>query len=97
MSKTRNADENSSVIELMREFIATEEKTGPTINNDLVSVVNIGLMKRANQDKLKELSKKNIPSHLFYINIKEQHICILHIFINLVYKKTSVDFYSSQN
>jgi hypothetical protein len=33
-----------------------------TINNDLVSVVNIGLMKRANQDKLKELSKKNIPS-----------------------------------
>ena len=61
---TRNADhdDNSSVIELMREFIATEEKTGPTINNDLVSVVNIGLMKRANQDKLKELSKKNIPS-----------------------------------
>ena len=60
--ETRNADENSSVIELMREFIATEEKAGPTINNDLASVVNIGLMKRANEDKLKELSKKNIPS-----------------------------------
>ena len=47
-------DENSSVIELMREFIATEEKAGPTINNDLASVVNNGLMKRANEDKLKE-------------------------------------------
>jgi methyltransferase-like protein len=59
--ETRNADENSSVIELMREFIATEEKAGPKINNDLASVVNNGLRKRANEDKLKELSK-NIPS-----------------------------------
>jgi hypothetical protein len=58
--ETRNADhdENSSVIELMREFIATEEKGGPNINNDLASVVNNGLRKRANEDKLKELSKK---------------------------------------
>jgi hypothetical protein len=45
----------------MREFIATEEKAGPKINNDLASVVNNGLRKRANEDKLKELSK-NIPS-----------------------------------
>jgi hypothetical protein len=59
--ETRNADhdEHSSVIELnMREFIATEEKEGPKINNDLASVVNNGLRKRANKDKLKELSKK---------------------------------------
>jgi hypothetical protein len=59
--ETRNADhdENSSVIEFnMREFIATEEKEGPKINNDLASVVNNGLRKRANEDKLKELSNK---------------------------------------
>ena len=57
---TRNADhdDNSSVIELMREFIATEEKVGPKINNDLASVVNNGLRKRANEDNLKKLSKK---------------------------------------
>ena len=57
--ETRNADENSSIIELMREFISTEEKAGQKINNDLASVVNNGLRKRANnEDKLKELSKK---------------------------------------
>lgn len=58
--KIRNDDhyENASVIELMREFIATEEKAGPKINNDLASVVNNGLRKRANEEKLKELSKK---------------------------------------
>ena len=58
--ETRNADhdENSSVIELKREFIATEGKADPKINNDLASVVNNGLRKRANEDKLKELSKK---------------------------------------
>ena len=57
---TRNADhdDNSSVIELMREFIATEEKAGPKINNDLASVVNNGLRKRANEDNLKKMSKK---------------------------------------
>jgi len=54
--ETHNANENSSVIELMREFIATEEKAGPKINNDLANVI-----KRANEDKLKELSK-NISS-----------------------------------
>ena len=58
--ETRNADhdEKSSVIELMREFIPTEEKAGPTINNDLAIVLNNGLGKRTNEDKLKELSKK---------------------------------------
>jgi hypothetical protein len=57
-TRTADHDENSSVIELMREFIATEEKAGPKINNDLASVVNNGLRKRANEDKLNELSKK---------------------------------------
>ena len=58
--ETRNTDhdENSSVIELMREFIATEEKAGPKINNDLTSVVNNGLRQRANEENIKELSKK---------------------------------------
>jgi hypothetical protein len=49
----------------MREFIATEEKVGPKINNDLASVVNNGLRKRANEDKLTELSKKyNKPENV---------------------------------
>ena len=46
------------LLNLFREFIATEAKAGPKITNDLASVVNNGLRKRANEDKLKELSKK---------------------------------------
>ncbi|CAC5422082.1 unnamed protein product [Mytilus coruscus] len=55
-SNTKN--DTMSVIEDMKGFMVTEEKAGPKINDELASVVNDGLRKKAKQNKVDELTKK---------------------------------------
>ncbi|CAC5381269.1 unnamed protein product [Mytilus coruscus] len=51
-------NDTMSVIEDMKGFMVTEEKAGPKINDELASVVNDGLRKKAKQNKVDELTKK---------------------------------------
>lgn len=55
-NKKEKEDEN--VIEMINEFINSDDKTGPKINDSLAELVNLGLRKRVNGEKVKDLTKK---------------------------------------
>ena len=57
-STSNKNNDTMSVIEDMKGFMVTEEKAGSKINDELVSVVNDGLRKKARQNKVVELTKK---------------------------------------
>ncbi|XP_076118225.1 uncharacterized protein LOC143085636 [Mytilus galloprovincialis] len=57
-STSNKNNDTMSVIEDMKGFMVTEEKAGPKINDELASVVNDGLRKKAKQNKVDELTKK---------------------------------------
>ncbi|CAG2208334.1 unnamed protein product [Mytilus edulis] len=50
--------ENENVLESMKDFISSDEKTGPKINSGLASYMNQGLRTRVNEEKYKDLGKK---------------------------------------
>lgn len=50
--------ENENVLESMKDFISSDEKTGPKINPGLASYMNQGLRTRVNEEKYKDLTKK---------------------------------------
>ncbi|CAC5388615.1 unnamed protein product [Mytilus coruscus] len=50
--------ENENVLESMKDFISSVEKTGPKINYGLASYMNQGLRTRVNEEKNKDLTKK---------------------------------------
>ncbi|CAC5403252.1 unnamed protein product [Mytilus coruscus] len=49
----KNNTENDNVLESMKDFISTEEKSGPKINTALAAYMNQGLRTRPNEDMLK--------------------------------------------
>ena len=49
--------DNINVLELMKDFIESEDKSGPKINSALADLVNSGLHKKSNENKTKDLSK----------------------------------------
>ena len=54
---TDNVD-NADVLEIMQEFINSDEKVGPEISASLAKLVNSGLRATTSHDKVLELSKK---------------------------------------
>ena len=50
--------EDENVIEMMKEFINSDDKTGPKINDSLAELVNLGLRKRVNGEQVKDIAKK---------------------------------------
>ncbi|CAG2217813.1 unnamed protein product [Mytilus edulis] len=67
---TSKKNDNVNVLESMKEFISTEELSGPKINNDLAGYMNQGLRTRPNEDKLKELTQKyNKPANVSSLKV----------------------------
>lgn len=50
--------DNNDVLEMMKEFLNNDEKSGPKIHDSLAKIVNESLRNKSNQQKIIELSKK---------------------------------------
>ncbi|CAC5364135.1 unnamed protein product [Mytilus coruscus] len=69
--------ENENVLESMKDFISSDEKTGPKINSGLASYMNQGLRTRVNEEKYKDLTKKNDkPANVSSLKVSRVNIGI---------------------
>ncbi|XP_052091631.1 uncharacterized protein LOC127728325 [Mytilus californianus] len=69
--------ENENVLESMKDFISTDEKTGPKINSGLASYMNQGLRTRVNEEKYKDLTKKyDKPANVSSLKVPRVNIGI---------------------
>ncbi|CAC5419005.1 recQ [Mytilus coruscus] len=69
--------ENEDVLESMKDFISSDEKTGPKINSGLASYMNQGLRTRVNEEKYKDLTKKyDKPANVSSIKVPRVNIGI---------------------
>ncbi|XP_076111605.1 uncharacterized protein LOC143079852 [Mytilus galloprovincialis] len=74
---TSKKNDNINVLESMKDFISTEELSGPKINNDLAGYMNQGLRTRPNEDKLKELTQKyNKPANVSSLKVPRVNLGI---------------------
>ncbi|CAG2223797.1 unnamed protein product [Mytilus edulis] len=69
--------ENENVLESMKDFISSDEKTGPKINPGLASYMNQGLRTRVNEEKYKDLTKKyDKPANVSSLKVPRVNIGI---------------------
>jgi len=53
--QSQNVEENEDVLASLKDFLCTEEKTGPKISLDLAEIVNASMKQKISEDKIKSM------------------------------------------